>query len=339
MDGLRPLSAPSPARSPRARASRLGRLAYRLYFAPMGQLRRCVREGGPWQQRRTRVGRARMTAAARDLPRPSFAGEPIVVHVLTGTRFWDLTAFCLWSLSCAARRPLHPVVYDDGSLSLDEATVLCRTFPECEVRSKREIEERLDQHLPAARFPALRGRRLTYPNLRKLTDVHAGERGWKLVIDSDLLFFRTPRFLLDWLRFPERPFHAVDIETAYGYSHAVLERLAGTTLADRLNVGLCGLDSASVDWDRVERYVRVLEEREGTHYYLEQALVALLLAGKACDVAPAVDYVTLPRLPEATRCEAVMHHYVAESKRWYFQRNWRVALEAGCRAIAEVVAR
>jgi hypothetical protein len=40
-------------------------------------------------------------------------------------------------------------------------------------------------------------------------------------------------------------------------------------------------------------------------------------------VAPAADYVTLPPPAEARRCSAVMHHYVAGSKRWYFQHNWR----------------
>ncbi|MDB6165383.1 MAG: glycosyl transferase family 2, partial [Lacunisphaera sp.] len=68
--------------------------------------------------------------------------------------------------------------------------------------------------------------------------------------------------------------------------------------------------------------------REGTSYYLEQALIAMLVAGRDCAVAPAADYVTLPQPPEALECRAVMHHYVAESKRWYFQRNWRQALLA-----------
>ena len=61
------------------------------------------------------------------------------------------------------------------------------------------------------------------------------------------------------------------------------------------------------------------------YVYLEQALVAMLVAGQRCAVAPGDDYLTCPQPPEATACGAVMHHYVAESKRWYFQRNWRTA--------------
>jgi hypothetical protein len=40
-------------------------------------------------------------------------------------------------------------------------------------------------------------------------------------------------------------------------------------------------------------------------------------------VAPAADYVTMPAKPESLEPTAVMHHYVAHSKRWYFQANWR----------------
>jgi CheY-like chemotaxis protein len=66
-----------------------------------------------------------------------------------------------------------------------------------------------------------------------------------------------------------------------------------------------------------------LIDKEKTNYYLEQALVAMMLAGQSCAVAPADDYVTKPVFPEAETCQAVMHHYVANSKRWYFQHNWR----------------
>ena len=97
-------------------------------------------------------------------------------------------------------------------------------------------------------------------------------------------------------------------------------------IQELVNVGLTGLESSTLDWPRLEAWCRTLHEREGTNYYLEQALVAVLLAGRDCAIAPAADYVTLPRRPEALDCHAVMHHYVAESKRWYFQTNWRRAL-------------
>jgi hypothetical protein len=306
----------------------LGRALYRLYHVPAGILRDSVKAGGPWQARRTERGRIEMEAAARVLPQPGAHGDarPIPVHVLTGRRFWYQTAFCLHTLSAHARRPVHPVIHNDGSLSQEEAGCLTRLFPAARVVPLAESAARLEAFLPRDRFPALRERWDHYPNIRKLIDPHLGSHGWNLVIDSDMLFFREPAFLVGWSDSPRAPLYSVDVQNSYGYSRRLLDRLAGSPIPELVNVGLCGLDSSALDWQRIEGWCRTLFEREGTSYYLDQALVAMLLAGRACAVAPAEEYVTLPRPPEALECRAAMHHYVAESKRWYFQHNWRRAI-------------
>lgn len=312
----------------------LGALAYRLYHAPLGALRESVAAGGPIEQWRTARGRAQMETAAHLLPAPEApeTARPLEVHLLTGRRFWYQTAFCLWTFAQHARRPLAPAIYDDGSLGDEHRAALSRLFPTTRHVGAAETIARLDAKLPLARFPTLRDRWKHYPNIRKLIDVHLEATGWKLVLDSDLLFFRRPDFLIDWLDAPDRPLHAIDIETCYGYSNALMVQLAAAPVAERLNVGLCGLRSEEIDWEQLEHRCRLLIEREGTHYFLEQALVALLLAGRPCAIAAAEDYVTLPRPPEVENCHAVMHHYVAGSKPWYFRRNWRHALQNRPRA-------
>jgi hypothetical protein len=303
-----------------------GRALYRVWHAPVGKTRALL-DAGLIESFRTTVGQRAMQRAAHRLPLlPPASGQPLEVHLLTGRRFWYQTAFCLWTFARHASRPLAPILYDDGTL--DEATLLPlrRLFPALRCISRTDALAQLDRHLPTSRFPTLRERWLNYPNIRKLIDPHLASTGWKLVIDSDLLFFRRPMLLLEWLDAPSKPLHALDCETSYGYRRATLDRLAGTPLADLVNVGLCGLNSSELDWEKIERWCAELILAEGTHYYLEQALVAMLVAGPDCAVAPAKDYVTQPNATEAVACEAVMHHYVAKSKRWYFQANWRRAL-------------
>jgi hypothetical protein len=295
-----------------------GQFLLKFYHTPLNRLRDSLRNGGPWEERRTELGRAEMEAAARTLPPlPAGAGAPLEVHLLTGRRFWYQTAFCLWTLARHAGRPLRPVIYDDGTLTAEWQAPLARLFPAIRFVAQTETIARLDAHLPAAKFPHLRERWLNYPNIRKLTDPHAGHGGWKLVLDSDLLFFRQPDALISW----------VDCETSYGYSRPLMNELAGAPVAELVNVGLTGLNGSELDWPRLEHWCRTLIERERASYYLEQALIAMLVAGRACTIAPAADYVTLPVPPEAQGCRAVMHHYVANSKRWYFQTNWRRALQ------------
>ena len=305
----------------------LGRLLYRVWHQPRSKIIDFFRDGGPLGQRRNRAGREAMEAAARELPPlPHADGSPLPLHLLTGRRFWAQTAFCLWTFARHAQRPLAPVIYDDGTLVAEHREPLARLFPTIRFVDPDEILARLDRNIPESRFPVLRERWRNYPNIRKLTDPHVGACGWKLVLDSDLLFFRSPDLLLRWLDRPMVPLHAVDCETSYGYSRSLMNQLAGTPVADLVNVGLTGLEGSTLDWERLEFWCRTLIERERTHYYLEQALVAMQVAGQPCVVAPAADYVTFPRPPEANRCQAVMHHYVAGSKRWYFRQNWRRVL-------------
>jgi hypothetical protein len=301
-----------------------GKFLLRFYHTPVNRIRDSLRNGGPWQERRTECGRAAMEAAAARLPVPSVAsGAALELHLLTGRRFWYQSAFCLWTLARQTGRPLAPVIYDDGSLAEQYRDSLSRLFPAVRFVAQGETIKRLDALLPVARFPFLRERWLNYPNLRKLIDPHLGGTGWKLVLDSDLLFFRRPDFLLHWLDTPDRPLHAVDCETSYGYSRPLMNKLAGAPVADLVNVGLTGLNSSELDWEQLEHWCSPLITQEKTSYYLEQALIAMLMAGRPCAIAPVADYVTKPGRKEGSTPGAVMHHYVAESKRWYFQQNWR----------------
>src|SRR5439155_27351223 len=138
-----------------------------------------------------------------------------------------------------------------------------------------ESKIRLDRYLPEAKFPYLRERWHNYPNIRKLIDPHLGSSGWKLVLDSDILFFRRPTALLDWLTHPLMPMHMLDVEESYGYPRVELAKLVGAPPPKCLNVGVCGLSSEQLDWKQIENWIENLHQNFGSSYYLEQALVAM----------------------------------------------------------------
>lgn len=307
---------PSPALTP-------GRLLYLAYHRPLAALARSRREGGPWQQWIDARGRCAMVTAARHLPPlpPPPTSAPEVV-LLTGRRFWYQSAFCVYSL---ARHigPVRPVFIDDGSFDATLATEAQRLFPGSRVERATDIETRLEASLPSAKFPTLRSQRRTYIHLRKLTDVHAGLRGWRLVLDSDMLFFRPPDALRTWFAAPDRPIHMLDVHDAYGYPAATLAELAGRPVPPCVNVGICGFRSEAIDWEKLEFWTARLIARHGTSYYLEQALVALLLTDADPLRLPRADYLLLPDLAECRRPTAALHHYVDLSKRGYFRHAWR----------------
>jgi hypothetical protein len=303
-----------------------GKLLLYLYHRPVGVIRHSLDNGGPVAQWNTERQRREMELAAERLPTlPEFPlTHPVTLHLVTGQRFWYQSLYCLHSFTRSAQTGIRVELYDDGSLAESTTAILLRLGAGVRIHPISELREKLDQFLPAKRFPVLRDRWHKYPNIRKVTDVHLGSAGWKLVLDSDLLFFRRPEFVLDWLSNPAGPLHAVDTLESYGYSRRLMERLAGVSIPPLVNVGICGLRSDELDWDELESWSAELIAREGTNYFLEQALVAMIAARhQPCAVAPANDYVTQPGRAEVLAPTAVMHHYVAASKRWYFRYGWR----------------
>lgn len=311
-----------------ARRLGLGRMCLLLWHQPIGRARDSLRNGGPWAERETERHRRAMEAAASCIPPlPNVTGSA-ALHLLTGRRFWYQTVFCLhsWFRNGGAQARIE--LYDDGTLDPATSTRLARLGPSVRIHSIDETRERLERHLPRAKFPVLRERWDAYPNIRKLTDPHLAQSGWKLVLDSDLLFFRRPTLLNAWLEQPARLLHAEDCTESYGYSRSLLNELADAQIPQKINVGLCGLRSDALDWEALEHWCTVLQERERTSYYLEQALVAILAARAGeCIRAPAADYVTKPHPAEVRAPRAIMHHYVAESKRWYFRYGWRHTID------------
>lgn len=301
-----------------------GVILYRLYYAPKAFLQTCLRKG-TINMAIDYQARLQMEAAAYKLQSVEVDAltNPLEIHFLSGKKFWYQTCFCAYSMVQHAETNLRPVIYDDGSLEKKYQDEIQRIFPDARFILKQEIQERLDECLPPSKFPYLRERRANYPNMRKLTDIHVGSRGWKLVLDSDMLFFRSPTFLLNWLKSPQQLCHMVDVETSYGYSDALMSSLTGAEIPERLNVGICGLNSEDIDWEQLEFWCKTTIEQEGTHYYQEQALTMMLMAGKPCAVAPAQDYIVMPKREEVIQPKAVLHHYVADSKPWYFRYGWK----------------
>jgi len=268
-----------------------------------------------------------MIAATSHLPPLEQAGgRELSVSLLSGDKYWYQTLFCVYSLQLHSDYCISPVIFDDGSITEIIVANIKRVIPWAQFSRSSEIEELLDRQLPSSRFPSLRARRLDFPLLRKICDVRLGRENWVLFLDSDMLFFRRPTMLLNWMAAPDEPCHLVDVQRAYGYSAELMKALSGHEELDRVNTGICGLHGGTIDWERLEYWCREMLEREGPSYLQEQALTALMLSGQGCLRLPEPDYRVMPSPSEGRRPAAALHHYVAHSKRSYFQYGWRRVL-------------
>jgi hypothetical protein len=308
-----------------ARALCLGKLKFYGYHRPVGLIRQSIAEGGPIEQIKTERGRLKMVEAAGKLQTlnelPDLNGAK--VNYLSGAKFWYQTLFCFVSLQQNSPFRITPVIHDDGTLDAATRAAIARVVPWAVFIDAATLEDKLDRLLPESRFPSLRARRREYPHLRKLTDIHLGQTDWGLVLDSDILFFRRPDAVLEWFENP-RAMYMQDIQNAYGYTPALMQELAGCVVPNKVNVGLYALDRNFIDWNSLEDWCRTQIEREKRNYLQEQGLTALLIAKQKGSPLSASDYVLMPDIDEGFAPKAIMHHYVSQSKRSYFQYGWKL---------------
>lgn len=315
-----------PPPTPQYRKPKLtpGRIVYLLYHAPRGAWEKgLVKTVRGWHGKRQLV---------RAVPRfvlhePKNSATPIVLHVLIGARYVAEACLVSHSLAWAAGRVVEPHFYDDGTLTADDCALLKSKLPRACFHLKPEIEARLSRQLPADEFPCLNRLRPAYPHIRKLTDIHLFPGDWKCVSDADVLFFAAPTQLLGLLA-SQRACHMVDAMPAYGVPHSALEALAGVKVHPQVNVGLCHIPSAQLDWQFIEHCAATLLAEHGFTYYLEQALTAIVLARMQA-VPLDANYVVYPDRATALRADSAAVHYVDDSRNYYYDFAWQQALNLG----------
>lgn len=302
----------------------LQRIIDKLYRYPKSKLLKIRKQGGWWNSRVIERERRAMERASGRLFVPfDEAAAPLEVHFLTGQYYWYQTVFCMYSLQKAAGRSFRWHLYDDGTFDEALITRMQAQAPGAVVHTRQEIEARLSVCLPEQDYPFLWRKRRVYPHLKKLTDIHAGSQGWKLVLDSDMLFFKNPEWLIRWLEAPGPLLHITEGKNSYGYSFELMKSLCGSEIKPRINVGVVGLKSEDIDWKALNDWGDTLEAKESTSYFLEQALTAMLIGEKNALVGDSTEYIVHPMKDQVEQKEGTLHHYVGLSKEWYYKRAWK----------------
>lgn len=307
--------------------STLGKIAYYGWHRPRTFFTDFFADNGFVHGRINRWHDSRMRAAARRLPPlPVPAGHHHAAHYLTGRTFWQLSAIAAYSLQQHTGGRIQPVFHSDGRLDGPTITQLRAIFPAAAFVTDEQQAQLLDRFVPAGRHPTLRRLWQDFVLIRKLLSVHPGREGWNLFFDSDTVFLRRPDFLLQWYDRPTRPVCMADLMDCYGYDRVRLERLAGQPLPPKVNTGLIGLHSPSLDLERLEYFAREMTASQGLDHFLEQAMTAMLLAGMPFDYAPPADYFIPLDLPSVLGRRGVFQHLAGPSRKWFYRHAWRLVV-------------
>ena len=270
-----------------------------------------------------------MLIEQKNMEKSSFKLPPILsnadglpIYFLTGKNYLYQTLYCIHSLIKVSNEKFRFTLIDDGSFDRDLIERINLQLPHATIITRAHIEQNINAVIP--QYSHLLDKRKVYQHIKKLTDVHSisGDQ-WKLVLDSDMLFLKEPKAIIDWLKKPEKPLYMVDCMESYGYSHSLMENICGEQIPKRINVGVIGLNSNQINWQNLNNWVNTLEKQEGTSYFLEQALTAMILGQTSCVALNALEYVVNPSEDLINKNQGILHHYVDLSKEGYFKKAWR----------------
>ncbi len=296
-----------------------------LYRHPKANLEMYKRFGGYFAYRKMMADKEKMAKASVNLPPVTSHFDGLPVYFLTGKNYLYQTLFCIQSLSKFSDTKFNFTLVDDGSFDGRLIQQISRLLPGATIINAADIEKNLARFNIKESYPDLYAKRNIYPHLKKLTDIHTiSGAEWKLVLDSDMLFWDCPTEMIKWLENPAMPIHMRDCVESYGYTQKLMELLSGDKIPELLNVGIIGLESTDINWAELDKWIKELERLEGTSYYLEQALSAMLVGSKTSVVLNEQQYVVNPEKMAGTG--DILHHYVDLSKRIYFSEAWKKLL-------------
>ncbi|MHB8206940.1 hypothetical protein [Mucilaginibacter sp.] len=315
-----------------------GKILYEFYYQPKNQLEVVRKFGGKQNYEKMLAAEQEMKNHALELLTINGDFSPMgefKINFLTGDRFIHQSLFCVYSffkfLTPEESQQFSVNFYSDGTLSQGVISVLQTKFPQIRLVPFGETQQALREHLPVLSYPRLNKKTAAMPLFKKLIYPHLNQTGGAAFFDSDMLFLKKPIAFLKWVeqfKMQENAaFCILDVERSYGYQEEEILKIWPGGIQHNINSGMYGIDSRQIDFDFIEKLVCDFENNFGSQYYLEQMITAIILEKNGnLFVADSEEYIVLPGTEQIRSQTGTLHHYVNESKEFYFKDSWRKQL-------------
>jgi hypothetical protein len=231
----------------------------------------------------------------RDRVRPRILHTPPVretsdssceIHVLTSADDWLNLVWTLKSFYRVSPRLYALCIHDDGTLPAEARDTLRRHFPDARIIDRPQADARMEETLKDS--PRCRALRASNTLAVKVLDFAAYLQSPRmLLLDSDVLFFASPKELLRRIDDPGYCKNTVnrDIASAYTIDSAAARRHCGVEMIDRFNsgLGLLHRDSLCLEW--IEEFFGI-PGIVGHFWRIEQTLFALCSSRFGVELLP-----------------------------------------------------
>lgn len=241
----------------------------------------------------------------------------IEVHLLTSRRDWLCAVWTLASLVHFTERRWSIVVHDDGTLPQEARQAFTRIFANLRIIARPDADRIVEARL--AEFPRCLAYRRSHALALKLFDCPLlAEASRILLLDSDILFFRRPDEVLDWVdRGEAESFFNPDFQDAYTITREHAESRWGVKLWPQVNTGLSLLPPSIVDLEWCEKWLGDESIMAPEHIaWREQTLLALSASrhGRGGLLPESYEVSFNPEIAS----DAVSRHYVGDMRAQFY---------------------
>ena len=200
---------------------------------------------------------------------------PASLHIVLSHDTLLMGMLALRSLEHHTQRSWRAFIHDDGSLDKADENLFLKHFPDARMIRRDEADRALDKELEA--FPACRTHRRNHNWFLKIFDTrHYAEFDRYIVMDSDLVFFRKPDFVLRWIAGREETcWFMEDTREKYASAREDIERALGFPLWRQVNSGLDLMVRAAADLRLAETFLERCAPSAREYQFLEQSLFAV----------------------------------------------------------------
>jgi hypothetical protein len=268
-------------------------------------------------------------------PIPTRPG-PLEVHMLLHHERILEGIWALYSFAYFSQVPCQILVHSDGSLTSSDAARLHMVLPGSRIIPRADADQRIVSRLEELGLPtSIRFRSKLVFALKLFDPFFFGEHSSFVLLDSDVLFFRTPNELVEDVveSGDSAPVSLYSPDNGYRYclSPELLSELLGQACITDFNPGVVRASRSVLDLPSIERYLQRPEfwgSSSRPHYYGELTLWAMQLTKAGARQLPASYAIT----PPLDRAIPTSGHFCGGGypATWFYSRGLpRLAKEFG----------
>jgi hypothetical protein len=273
-------------------------------------------------------GPASMVALAR-FRRGGPVVEGLGIHMLVSERTIHAGMLAAASFELRSGRRWKWFVHGDGTVTDEQSAALRKTLPDVRYIPRGEADARAAEFL--SEHPRCLANRSRHNLFLKFLDVAAFATQPRLIVlDSDVIFFRRPEDILDWVdtKSDECRYNE-DTREKFCIPRGEIEAELPVRLPPRFNSGLVLMPGSAFDLHLAEKLLTAFEDRAHAPQFFEQTLYALMAGANPAGVR------ALPRTYEISwgyfrAPGSICRHYVGEFKHdlLYIEGAMILALDA-----------